>query len=226
MLVGFTDWHSHVLPGVDDGIKTLDESLELLKAYEAMGVRKLWLTPHVMEDYPNETRTLREKFDELKSAWSGGVEIKLASENMLDSLFEKRLQANDFLPIGDEGKHLLVETSYFDPPYAMDDMLEGIYSAGYIPVLAHPERYRYMEEYDYRRLKDMGVLFQMNYLSLVGGYGETAKKKAEWLLEQDWINMTGSDVHRLAMVQSLIGKSPRKKSLESLLEIASAPSIK
>ena len=90
MLAGFTDWHSHILPGVDDGIKNMEDSLAVLKRYEEAGIRKIWLTPHVMEDYPNTPEKLRERFSELKEAYTGGIDIRLASENMLDSLFEER----------------------------------------------------------------------------------------------------------------------------------------
>lgn len=82
MFGGFTDWHSHILPGVDDGINTLAESLEVLKRYEEIGVVKVWLTPHVMEDFPNTPEGLRETFDILRNAYSGNIELCLASENM------------------------------------------------------------------------------------------------------------------------------------------------
>lgn len=210
MFDGFTDWHSHILPGVDDGIKTLEESLGVLRAYEELGFRRVWLTPHIMEDYPNTPIELRTRFEELKNAWTGNVEIKLAAENMLDSLFEERLEANDLLPIGDDGNHLLVETSYFTPPYGMDEMLEKIRQKGYFTVLAHPERYRYMEKSDYKKYKEMGLLFQMNFVSLVGGYGEAAQKKAEWLLSEGMIDILGSDVHRLESILHLIELSPQR----------------
>ena len=124
MFDGFTDWHSHILPGVDDGIAKLEDSLAVLKRYEEAGIRKIWLTPHVMEDFPNTPDSLREHLGELKEAYNGNIELRLASENMLDSLFEERLEKNEFLPIGEDGKHLLVETSYMNPPYAMEDMIE------------------------------------------------------------------------------------------------------
>ncbi|MCH5226493.1 MAG: capsular biosynthesis protein [Muribaculaceae bacterium] len=192
---GFTDWHSHILPGVDDGIKTMDESLEVLREYEALGFKKVWLTPHIMEDYPNETEALKKKFEELKNNWNGKLEISLAAENMLDNLFEERLQTNDFLPIGENGDHLLVETSYYTPPYAMDEMIEEAQKKGYYIILAHPERYRYMDEKDYLKWKNKELLFQMNILSLVGAYGETARKKAEWLLSKGIIDKLGTDIH-------------------------------
>ena len=222
---GFTDWHSHILPGVDDGIKTIDESLEVLSTFESLGVDKVWLTPHIMDDYPNETNYLREQFDILKNAWKGADEIKLASENMLDSLFEARLEKEDLLPIGDEGCHLLVETSYYTPPFGMDGILDSIMQKGYFPVLAHPERYRYMDENDYKNLKSKGVLFQMNLLSLVGGYGGVAQSKAEWLLSHDMVNFMGSDLHKLNTVLFYLDKSPSKKSMLDRLNKLSTKEI-
>ncbi len=221
LLKGMTDWHSHVLPGVDDGIKTLDESLEVLRHFDAHGLDTLWLTPHIMEDYPNTTEKLRSRFEELKNAWDGNVKLRLASENMLDSLFEERLAAGDVLPIGNNGDHLLVETSYFSAPMGFDDILEKIKSAGYFPLLAHPERYTYMDEKKYQELHDRGVKMQLNYVSLVGGYGETSQKKSIWLLKNGLIDVVGSDVHRLSSNQALLGKKPAKKDqLEQLLSLS------
>lgn len=226
ILEGFTDWHSHILPGVDDGIRTMDESLATLASFEAYGVRKVWLTPHIMEDCPNSTARLRERFNDLRTEYKGGIELALASENMLDSLFEERLRARDFLPIGEKGEHLLVETSYVNPPYGMDDMIEGILSAGLVPVLAHPERYRYMSEKDYKKWKSRGVMFQCNFISLVGGYGETARKKIEWLLKEGMVDLAGSDVHRKFVFEHVMEKSPkRSEPLRLLLDVARDPRI-
>lgn len=217
LLNGKTDWHSHVLPGVDDGVKTLDESLEVLRHFESQGLDTLWLTPHIMEDYPNTTAKLKERFEELRNAWDGKVKLRLASENMLDSLFEERLAAGDLLPIGNNGDHLLVETSYFSAPMGFDDIIEQIKSAGYFPLLAHPERYTYMDEKKYEELREKGVKMQLNYVSLVGGYGETSQKKSIWLLKNGFIDVIGSDVHRLSSNQSLLAKKPAKKEHLDLL---------
>lgn len=220
MLAGSTDWHSHILPGVDDGFKSLDDSLKALHLLESLGVKRVWLTPHIMEDFPNETGDLRKRFEELKLAYDGNMTLFLASENMLDNLFEERLDANDFLPLGENGNHLLVETSYYNPPMNMTGVLEKVKRAGYYPVLAHPERYQYMDEKDYRRLKEDGIIFQANYFSLLGAYGDTARKKLEWLLKHGMIDLMGSDLHRLKVIEVLADKSPRKQAhLEAMKEV-------
>lgn len=216
LLDGFTDWHSHILPGVDDGFKEMKDSLEAIKKFEGLGVKRIWLTPHVMEDYPNTPEKLMERYEELKQAYDGNVELRLASENMLDSLFEERLQEDNFLPIGDDGKMLLVETSYFNPPYGMEDMIDELKKKGYTPLLAHPERYRYMEEQDYINWREKGVKFQINYLSLAGGYGDTAKKKAEWLIKKGMVEASGSDLHRIEFFDHCNGNGIKADLLNSL----------
>lgn len=219
-----TDWHSHILPGVDDGIRTMEDSLAVLRQYDEWGIAEVWLTPHMMEDYPNTPQHVKEVFAKLQQAWKGNVKLHLATEHMMDALFEERLEAGNVLPIGKEGEYLLVETSYFNPPMNMDQILRNVQKAGYFPLLAHPERYRYMGDKDYARLRDMDVRFQVNFNSLVGGYGETARHKAEMLLKKGWVEVVGSDVHRLASLQTLAAKNPSKKSvLEALMEVASNP---
>lgn len=223
---GFTDWHSHILPGVDDGVQTIEDALEILHRYEELGFKRIWLTPHVMEDFPNTPENLRERFEELKKVYKGNLELHLAAENMIDSLFQERLKTDTFLPIGDEGRHLLVETSYVNPPLGMEDTIDKIMAMGYFVILAHPERYRYMEEEDYRKWKEKGVLFQSNLMSFVGGYGESARKKAEWLLKEGMIDMFGSDIHRLAFFEQGIGIHPKKSAItEGIASVISNPKI-
>ncbi len=223
---GFTDWHSHILPGVDDGIRSMSESLAVLKMYEDLGVKKVWLTPHIMEDCPNTPEGLRERFDELKSVYKGPIELRLAAEHMLDSLFEERLKENRLMPIGEEGDHVLIETSYMNAPYAMQDMVDEVKRLGYVPVLAHPERYRYMDKDDYLKWKEEGLLFQTNYMSLLGGYGETARKKAEWLLKEGMVNLVGSDLHRRMMLENSLTRTAKKKEhLNLIIDLAHNPTI-
>lgn len=200
----FTDCHSHILPGVDDGVQTMEEALEILRLYEELGIKSVWLTPHIMEDMPNTTTHLRERYAELQAAYSGPIKLHLASENMLDNLFEERLEKNDLLPLGESGNHLLVETSYFSPPMGLNNILLRIKTKGYYPILAHLERYVYMERKDYQRLIELGVKFQLNLPSLAGMYGNRIKKKAMWLLSEKVIAYTGTDIHHYDTFQKLI----------------------
>lgn len=203
---GFTDWHCHLLPGVDDGVQTMEESLQILSLYEQLGVNEVWLTPHIMEDMPNTTTFLKARFEELKTVYHGNIALHLASENMLDNLFEERLNKNDLLPLSKEGKHLLVETSYFNPPMGLSNILLCIKSKGYTPVLAHPERYDYMDESDYRQLKRLNVKFQLNLFSWVGLYGTGVRKKAGWLMKNGFYDLAGSDIHGLSVLEATLYK--------------------
>ena len=202
---GFTDWHSHILPGVDDGARTVEEALEILRLYEELGVKAVWLTPHIMEDMPNTPESLKRKFEELRTAYSGRIELHLGAEHMLDNLFDERLDGNDLLPIGRRGNHLLVETSYFNPPLDLEGTLCRIRSRGYYPLLAHPERYVYMSRKDYRRLHEARVRFQLDLFTLAGMYGKRAMECAGWLLEQGFYDAAGTDIHRKAVCDRIRG---------------------
>lgn len=201
---GFTDWHCHILPGVDDGVQTMEEALQILAEYERLGVKEVWLTPHIMEDIPNTTEKLRDRFTELRTAYQGSVMLNLASENMLDNLFEERLRNDDLLPIGKDDRHLLVETSYFNPPIGLNNILLRIKAKGYYPVLAHPERYVYMDESDYKRLKSMNIKFQLNQFSLFGLYGKEVQKRAKTLKRQDMYDYIGTDLHGIITLQNVL----------------------
>lgn len=194
LLEGATDNHSHILYGVDDGVGTVEESLAILEYMEQQGFRKVWLTPHTMEDVPNTTEGLKARFAELQAVYKGGLELELASEYMLDSPFVERLRAGDLLLHGDD--LVLVETSTWSAPFEFWDILQEMMAAGYRPLVAHPERYRYMTMKDYERLHTMGCRLQLNIPSVVGFYGERVKLRAEALLDKGWYSMAGTDTHR------------------------------
>lgn len=216
--VGATDNHSHILPGVDDGVSDMETSLKILAAYEKLQICEVWCTPHVMEDIPNTTEGLKARFDELKAAYQGPIQLNLAAEYMMDGLFLDRLEQDDLLTHGHEGNAVLVETSYYTPPMDLHGILESIIRKGYYPILAHPERYLYMKMSDYDPLKKMGLRFQLNVASLTGAYGEDAVKKAQKLLKDGAYNYIGSDIHRYRQVQIWDARIS-KKWVQKVLEI-------
>lgn len=220
VLMGARDSHTHILPGVDDGVQTLAQSLEILAFVETVGITELWCTPHIMDDVPNRTEALKERFSGLCAAYRGPIKLRLAAEYMLDQEYEERLANDDILTMDND--IVLVETSANVPPYNLLDILENTLSKGYRPMMAHPERNRYMEMADYRHLKDLGVLFQLNLYSLMGYYGETAMKKSRMLLKDGWYDAVGSDCHRMGTIVNQYNKAelPKEvvKDLETLLQ--------
>ena len=218
VLPGSVDAHSHILFGVDDGSPHRKDSLEMLSLEESLGVTDVWCTPHIMEDVPNGTEQLRERFELLKSLWKGSIRLHLAAEYMMDNLFMERLRSRDLLYHGTGC--VLVETSVNNPPYDFDAIISNILMAGITPMLAHPERYRYFRKEDYRALAARGVRLQMNLSSLTGYYGNTAREKAEWLLKNGLYSAVGSDCHRVrGIMEQYSVKALTKSTIESLARL-------
>ena len=216
-----TDIHSHVLPGVDDGAKTYDEAVEALRWLNSKGVDRMYLTPHIMTGFPgNRKKFIIEQFvifkNKLEDDGIGDIpELRLGAEYMLEPAFETH-KNDGYLTYS--GNNILVETSYIMPPMGFVNMLEDLMEDGYTPVLAHPERYAYMNMNDYKSLKSQGVLFQLNFLSMTGAYGRFAKEKAIQLLLNGYYDFTGSDFHHLVRHESdYITKSLSKKQTTALL---------
>ena len=222
LLKGAVDQHSHILYGLDDGVKTQEDSLAILRFLEEQGVSEVWFTPHVMEDVPNTTEGIHARFEELKSVYRGGLRFHLAAEYMIDTLFEERLATRDLLTHGNDT--VLVETSAVAPPINLWEVLETMRKAGYRPLIAHPERYRYMDKADYKRLHDMGCVLQMNLPSIVGFYGESARERALDLLDKGWYSMVGSDCHRYRAIQAqYAARELKKDTLRKLAPLMGGP---
>lgn len=202
ILRGMTDTHSHILPGVDDGSPTVQSSLGLLRFFEELGVAQAWLTPHIMADRTQNTpEKLMECFERFKRQYEGPIVLHQAGEYMMDAAFPDKLNTG-VLPLGK--KHLLVETSYMLPPVGLHDILEQVRHAGYFPLIAHPERYTYMEKKDYIALHEEGYEFQLNLMSLSGYYNPGAKAVSEWLLKKGMYTYVGSDLHHLERYQPML----------------------
>lgn len=204
VLSGSVDAHSHILFGVDDGASHREDALAMLEYEETLGVREVWCTPHIMEDVPNTTEELQKRFELLKSLYKGNIQLLLAAEYMLDTLFLDRLKKRDLLLHRDGW--LLIETSANNPPLNLFSSLSLVRMTGITPILAHPERYRYLQKSDYQKLIADGVKLQLNLSSLTGYYGLTAKDKAEWLLENDMYATFGSDCHRVKGIKEQYGR--------------------
>ena len=215
LLKGAVDQHSHILYGLDDGVKMQEDSLAILGWLEEQGVSEVWFTPHIMEDVPNTTEEIRARFDELKAVYTGGLTLNLAAEYMIDTVFEDRLDRRDLLEHGPET--VLVETSAIAPPMNLWAVLDRILKAGYRPLIAHPERYRYMDQGDYRELHNLGCFLQLNLPSIVGFYGEEVRQRAVYLLDKGWYRMVGSDCHRFRAIQAqYTAKELKKETIAKL----------
>lgn len=161
------DMHSHLVPGVDDGVQDPGQALVCLKQLAAWGIRKVITTPHVSRDwYPNESATLRAgqvTLQALSDENDLGLQIEVAAEYLLDEFFPGLLAADDLLSFG-PARYLLVELGWAAAPRQLDDLLFRIRTRGYTPVLAHPERYAYYYEDQsvLTHLHENGCLFQLN----------------------------------------------------------------
>lgn len=195
------DIHSHLLPGLDDGVSTLEETLICLKQLANWGIQRVIITPHVSRDwYPNETTAIRQGLmtvQDLVTEHQLPLTVNVAAEYMLDDFFLGQLDQGDLLSFG-EKRYLLVEAGWSSPPLRLTDLLSRIQLHGYTPVLAHPERYVYYhdDKMTLAHLHETGCLFQLNWMSLCGRYGSHVEKQARYLLQQRWVDFIGSDLHR------------------------------
>lgn len=204
------DFHSHLLFGVDDGAKTFEETLALIKAMNSFGITQITTTPHVMQHvWENTTEIIVNRQNEVNALLKErkiDLTIRAAAEYLMDDHFLKLLQAEPLLTLKDN--YVLVEMSYMNAPLQLYDIIFELQVAGYKPVLAHPERYNfYHNKFDeYKRLKNAGCLFQVNLLSTVGYYGEFVARTAEELLKKGMIDFASSDMHHEKHVAAFDGK--------------------
>lgn len=201
------DLHSHLLPGLDDGVRTMDESVEIIEKFYLLGYRKLIITPHIMSDYfPNNRKIIYDRLEELRSEiLKHGIKIDLhaAAEYYLDETFIEKLNKNEpLLTFGDN--YVLFETAFMNEPVFLKDAVFKMNTSGYKPVFAHPERYLYLSRKPslIQELLNMNVLFQLNILSLRNYYSKEVRKFAQKLLQMNCIRFAGSDCHNLQQFKS------------------------
>lgn len=202
-----TDMHSHIIPGIDDGAQTLEDSILLAKRFTALGFKKLIATPHVMADYfRNTPDTINRGLDILRKGLQDhqiDLEVEAAAEYYLDETLEKKVNQKQVLSFG--RNYLLFELSFINAPQSLNNFIKKMQDAGYQPVLAHPERYPYFYPSidHYHQIRETGCLLQINSIALSGYYGPGAKKVAEELTENHLVDFIGSDMHHLKHAKAL-----------------------
>lgn len=202
-----TDLHSHLIPGIDDGSKSMDDSIKMIEAFIAQGYTKLIITPHTMSHrYPNTSSIIEEGLAALKKELQRRniiIELEAASEYYLDETVMALIEKRDILTFGDN--YMLFEMSYVQPLHFLEEMVFEMKVAGYNPVLAHPERYMYMHDDfgKYERLKEIGLLFQVNIPSLGGFYSKAIQKAAKQIADAGMIDFIGSDAHKIRHLDAL-----------------------
>jgi protein-tyrosine phosphatase len=193
------DIHSHLLPGIDDGARTFGDTLRLTQALQEIGISEFITTPHIIQHVWDNTheQILEKKAITVLELEKNNITVpfKAAAEYLMDDQFVQLFQSNNLLTLKEN--YVLVEMSYINPPIQLYSILFDLQVAGYIPVLAHPERYLFYHNNfnEYHKLKRAGCLFQLNLLSVVGYYGTAITKIAEQLLQKGMYTYVGSDVH-------------------------------
>jgi protein-tyrosine phosphatase len=215
------DIHSHFIPGIDDGAKTIEDSVQMITELHKMGYKKVITTPHIMSDYYRNTpEIILGGLDKVRAALKEAnipIEVNAASEYYLDYDFERKLDEEKLLTFGDN--HLLFEISYMNPPDNLMHVIFKMQLHGYKPVLAHPERYNFWHT-DFKKYEtfiDKGVLLQMNINSLTGYYSISTKKIAEQMIDKNMISFLGTDCHHIGHID-LIKNVVYEKHLLKLIE--------
>jgi protein-tyrosine phosphatase len=216
------DIHSHLIPCIDDGVKSMEESLQMIHSLGELGFKKLVTTPHIMSGGFRNTPEIilggLKKVQEAVASANIPVTIEAAAEYYFDEAFLEKLENEKLLAIN--GRYLLFEISYINYPENLTGAIFKIITKGYTPLLAHPERYPFwFHKFDeYHKLKDAGVLFLLNTNSLCGYYGKAVKKVAEQLIDENLIDFAGSDLHGERHLQALY-KTLKEKYLWKLAAI-------
>lgn len=203
------DMHSHLIANIDDGVKSIDEAIEIISLMKKLGYRKIITTPHTMlGGYDNTPEIIRSgKEDLIKALAERNIdfEIEAASEYYLDEHFIKLIRKEEeILTFGNN--NVLFELSYMSRPSSMETTFFDLNVAGYRPILAHPERYPYLADKglkEYEKIKNAGIMLQVNMFSLVGFYGKQAQTVAQDLINENMIDFVGTDIHNRLQLEVL-----------------------
>ncbi len=213
------DLHSHLIPGIDDGSKSIEESVDLVKALIKLGFHKIITTPHIMSDYYRNTPEIilsgRDKVREALLKNNIDIPFEAAAEYYYDEYFIDILKTKKLLTIADQ--YLLFELSYLTKPSGVREIIFEMQMKGYKPLLAHPERYPFLRLDEYQEYKQAGCLFQLNILSLTGHYGSQAKHTAELLVENNLIDFVATDLHHMQHIRLIHKNAAHTEKLFELI---------
>ena len=194
-----TDIHSHLIPGIDDGSSDMKTTVNLIQEMQRLGFSKVITSPHVMSDfYKNSSEIILAGLSAIRAELKAqriNMEIDAVAEYYLDYDFEQKIGKERFLVFGKN--YLLVELSFLEAPRNFFDIIFKLQLEGYTVVLAHPERYQYLQMKDYKDLVCRGVLLQINLLSLISYYSLQVQNKAEALIKQNMVSFVGTDCHNM-----------------------------
>jgi tyrosine-protein phosphatase YwqE len=209
------DVHTHLLPGVDDGVRDFETALSCINEMKRNGINKIYITPHFQTHrFKNDEDDIKYRFDELQKQlgeYVSDIELQLAGEYLIDSGFEERLKTKNLLAIND--KYLLVEFSFNQSMLGMEELFFDIQMKGYEVILAYPERYHYLNQDSklLNNLKEQGVYFQSNIMSFGGFYGSESMKRAYQYVDKGWINFLGTDIHGKKYRDALVDVCKKSK---------------
>lgn len=195
------DMHSHLIPGIDDGAQTIEDSIELITRMQQLGYNKIVTTPHIKVDsYPNTPGIILNGLAEVKEALvDRGIDMQIhaAAEYFIDDHFMQLLDSEQLLTV--YKNEVLVEISFMFEPVQLNEIIFKLTSKGYQPIMAHPERYAYYHNdlSKYEELKNRGCYLQMNLNSIGGYYGKPVKQVAEKLFSMGLYDYVGSDMHHV-----------------------------
>jgi len=209
------DIHCHLLPGIDDGSPDVETSIALIQSLAAAGITKFICTPHIIGDlYRNTPETIHNALAILKKAcMEHNLEVQLgaAAEYMMDDYFMELLRKKAPL-LTLTKNYVLTELSYATSPGNLEKIAFELNINGYLPLMAHPERYFYYHKnYNaYHRMKELGFLLQVNLLSITGYYGKAAAKAARYIIENDLADFIGTDLHHFNHLRALTDSKSRE----------------
>ncbi len=217
------DIHSHLIPGIDDGIESVEQGLDILREMVDLGYKKVITTPHtMMEAYPNTPETINSGLAVMKAAIAEAqipIEIEAATEYFLDESFIERLDNDEpLMTFGDN--YVLFETSFMNAPPFLKEATFKMTVKGYKPVYAHPERYIYLLEDDalLEEMVDRSLYFQLNLVSLSGCYSKPVQKFSEKLIDKELVSFVGTDCHNMGHIDYL-KRSMQSKYFKKVLDL-------